>query len=377
MNKKFTTIILSIILIVLVFGSILFGKAIYDDIVGENLNNTIYKVGNIATEEPEPNGSSTISQENTNKITSVLTSGNTANSQNTTANNSENTINKYFYSQLVGNEKIIYDKILESKENLKQGNYKIEFETDFKDTLSSEDGGEKLGQDYQTAIEAFMHDNPELFYIDVNKMYLNIETTTKFLKTSYKVYIDPAKDQTYFNSDFSDKSQVEIAINQIESVKNDIIGNLKGNDYDKIMKIHDYLVDNIEYDSTYKARGTYSIYGALIGKSCVCEGYAKALKYLANQAGIMCEIMQGTATNSAGQTESHAWNCVKIDEKWYQIDTTWDDPVFVGTGYKVNVYKYKYFLRGTNTFEKDHILSYQFSDNGKVFEYPTISTRDY
>ncbi len=377
MNKKFTTIILSIILIVLVFGSILFGKAIYDDIVGENLNNTIYKVGNIATEEPEPNGSSTISQENTNKITSVLTSGNTANSQNTTANNSENTINKYFYSQLVGNEKIIYDKILESKENLKQGNYKIEFETDFKDTLSSEDGGEKLGQDYQTAIEAFMHDNPELFYIDVNKMYLNIETTTKFLKTSYKVYIDPAKDQTYFNSDFSDKSQVEIAINQIESVKNDIIGNLKGNDYDKIMKIHDYLVDNIEYDSTYKARGTYSIYGALIGKSCVCEGYAKALKYLANQAGIMCEIMQGTATNSAGQNESHAWNCVKIDEKWYQIDTTWDDPVFVGTGYKVNVYKYKYFLRGTNTFEKDHILSYQFSDNGKVFEYPTISTRDY
>ena len=377
MNKKFTTIILSIILIVLVFGSILFGKAIYDDIVGENSNNTIYKVGNIATEEPEPNGSSTISQENTNKITSVLTSENTANSQNTTANNSENTINKYFYSQLVGNEKIIYDKILESKENLKQGNYKIEFETDFKDTLSSEDGGEKLGQDYQTAIEAFMHDNPELFYIDVNKMYLNIETTTKFLKTSYKVYIYPAKDQTYFNSDFSDKSQVETAINQIESVKNDIIGNLKGNDYDKIMKIHDYLVDNIEYDSTYKARGTYSIYGALIGKSCVCEGYAKALKYLANQAGIMCEIMQGTATNSAGQNESHAWNCVKIDEKWYQIDTTWDDPVFVGTGYKVNVYKYKYFLRGTNTFEKDHILSYQFSDNGKVFEYPTISTRDY
>ena len=125
MNKKFTTIILSIILIVLVFGSILFGKAIYNDIVGENSNNTIYKVGNIATEEPEPNGSSTISQENTNKITSVLTSENTANSQNTTANNSENTINKYFYSQLVGNEKIIYDKILESNENLKKGNYKI------------------------------------------------------------------------------------------------------------------------------------------------------------------------------------------------------------------------------------------------------------
>ena len=143
------------------------------------------------------------------------------------------------------------------------------------------------------------------------------------------------------------------------------------------MKIHDYLVDTIEYDSTYQAIGSYGIYGALIGKTCVCEGYAKSLKYLANAAGIKCEIMQGTATNSSGKTESHAWNCVKINGIWYEIDPTWDDPIIVGSGYKTNVFKYKYFLKGSNTFEKDHILSNQFSQNGKEFEYPIISKRDY
>ena len=88
--------------------------------------------------------------------------------------------------------------------------------------------------------------------------------------------------------------------------------------------------------------------------------------------------MQGTATNSSGQTESHAWNCVEINGIWYEIDTTWDDPIIVGGSGRVsNDIKYRYFLKGTDTFEKDHVLSYQFSDGGKIFSYPTISREDY
>ncbi len=111
-----------------------------------------------------------------------------------------------------------------------------------------------------------MHDNPELFYIDVNKMLLNIETTTKFLRTTHNVYISPASGKTYLSDDFGNVDQIKLAINQVENIKNNIINSLTGTDYDKIMKIHDYLVDNIDYDSTYQATGTYSIYGALIGK---------------------------------------------------------------------------------------------------------------
>ena len=371
MNNKFTTFILIIVLIVLIVGSVILGWNMYKDIVGDGSENVVYKIGNIATEEPEEKESKDLEMP-------LLNISNTI--QETSAENTNNkdvTINNFFYNQLVGDEKIIYDKLLEDKENLKQGDYRIEFKNTFSNTLAEEDGGNKLGSSYQTAIEAFLHDNPELFYVDVNKMYLNIETTTKFLRTTYNVYISPVKGQTYLSNEFTDTKLVENAINQIENVKDKIINSLHGSDYDKIMQIHDYLVDNVEYDSSYKAIGTYSIYGALIGKTCVCEGYAKSLKYLANEAGIKCEIMQGTATNSSGKTESHAWNCVKIDGMWYEVDVTWDDPIIVGSGYKINTFKYGYFLKGKNTFEKDHVLSSQFSEGGKEFEYPIISTRDY
>ena len=356
MFNKFTTFILTILLIVLLFGGIVLGGAIYMDIVGEEAINETYTVGNIVTEEPEEEKSRNLEITKSN-ISSVQgnTSENLQSSQEVTNTNTDIAINKYFYNQLFGNQKIIYDKMLENKDNLKLGNYKIEFSDTFSDTLSTDDGAEQLGKDYQTAIEAFMHDNPELFYIDVNKMLLNIETTTKFLRTTHNVYISPASGKTYLSDDFGNVDQIKLAINQVENVKNNIINSLTGTDYDKIMKIHDYLVDNIDYDSTYQATGTYNIYGALIGKKCVCEGYAKSLKYLANQAGIKCEIMQGTGTNSSGQTESHAWNCAKIDGIWYEIDATWDDPIIIGNGYKANVYKYRYFLKGTVSFEKDHI----------------------
>ena len=134
---------------------------------------------------------------------------------------------------------------------------------------------------------------------------------------------------------------------------------------------------NIEYDSEYESAGRYTLYGALIDKKCVCEGYAKAFKYLANAAGINCEILQGEATNSYGTTESHAWNCVEVANAWYQLDATWDDPVIVGKGVVFNKTKYKYFLKGTATFDRDHKISRQFTDEGKIFNYPELSRSDY
>ena len=88
--------------------------------------------------------------------------------------------------------------------------------------------------------------------------------------------------------------------------------------------------------------------------------------------------MQGIATNSSGQSENHAWNCVKLNNIWYEVDTTWDDPIVIGgNGKATNEMKYRYFLKGTNSFDKDHTLEYQFSDQGRKFAYPTISSKDY
>ena len=87
-------------------------------------------------------------------------------------------------------EKIIYEKLYENKEKLKIGTYKIEFGNTFYNILSQENGSDKLQEEYQTAIEAFTYDNPDVFYIDVTKMYINIETIQKVFSTKYNVYIN-------------------------------------------------------------------------------------------------------------------------------------------------------------------------------------------
>ena len=183
--------------------------------------------------------------------------------------------------------------------------------------------------------------------------------------------------KNYYNSDFTSELEVRTALNQKESKKSIVLNKLSSDLYKNIKIIHDYLINNIEYDQTYKAKGTYTIYGGLIGKTCVCDGYARSFKYLANAAGIECELIQGTATNSNGTTESHAWDAVKINNRWYYIDVTWDDPVIVGKGNVPNSYYYRYFLKSSGTFEKDHVTNGQFSKDGKVFNYPTVSISDY
>ena len=375
MKNKFLNLVLSLILLALIVGIIFFGKYIFKEFFEETSEPIIYKVDKILTEDPDETNN--IASKEASVSIGQLISSNESQTNNIVTT-SENRNFKFFYNQLTSNQKTIYDGLQNNKNNLKQVNYVINYKDTFSDILSQENGADILGDDYQSAIEAFTHDNPDIFYLDVNKMYLNIETTTKMFKTKYNVYISAANGSNYLSNEFQSTAQIEKAILEIEQIKNRIIANLKGTDYQNILYLHDYLIENIEYDSSYEQTGTYSIYGALIGKKCVCEGYAKAFKYLANCAGYECELMQGIATNSSGQSENHAWNCVKLNNIWYEVDTTWDDPIVIGgNGKATNEMKYRYFLKGTNSFDKDHTLEYQFSDQGRKFAYPTISSKDY
>ena len=109
----------------------------------------------------------------------------------------------------------------------------------------------------------------------------------------------------------------------------------------------------------------------------MCEGYAKAFQYLMNEIGIDNVIVIGTATNSNGQTENHAWNYVKLNEKWYAVDTTWDDPILIGEGTLPEKSRYQYFLKGSATMNQNHVTSGKFTDAGQVFIYPRLNTEDY
>ncbi len=283
----------------------------------------------------------------------------------------------YFYDQLEDVSKQIYDGLEANKDNMKTGTYAIEFGNNFYDVLSGSNGQEVLGDYYQSAVEAFTYDNPDIFYIDPTKMYLNIQTITRGNDVSYNVYIANDNGVSYLAEGFTSKEDVEQCQAQIEQVKNSILSRITGDAYNKVGQIHNYLVDTINYDQSLSKANIYNLYGALVQKECVCEGYAKAFKYLLDEAGISCVIIVGVATNSQGETENHAWNYVQLNNNWYAIDTTWDDPIVQGGGEATAEHKYRYFLKGANTMNSTHRASGQFTEGGKVFSYPTISSTDF
>lgn len=286
-------------------------------------------------------------------------------------------VDKYFYNQLDEKSRIIYRAFESNKEQMKTGTYQIELGTSFSDILSQSNGQEKLGEYYQSAIEAYTYDNPEIFYLSPKKMYLNIETTTRGGTSTYNVYINSGNEANYLVEEFNSKQAIDEAIAQIEQVKNQIIQNKTGNTYEDIKMVHDYLVDTISYDSSLSKQNIYNIYGALVSRECVCEGYARAFKYLLDELDIPCVMVIGTATNSHGETENHAWNYAQLNGNWYAVDSTWDDPVVIGGGTASAESRYKYFLVGREVIDQDHSPSGQFTEGGKVFSYPNVTYESY
>ena len=95
-------------------------------------------------------------------------------------------------------------------------------------------------------------------------------------------------------------------------------------DADKVKYAHDYLVSHVEYD--YNAPHAQTVYGALIDGKCVCAGYARAFQYMMQKAGIRCGYISGTSMNELG-SGAHAWNIVELENEFYVMDVTWDDPI--------------------------------------------------
>ncbi|MBR3254750.1 MAG: hypothetical protein IKF97_00765 [Clostridia bacterium] len=330
------------------------------------IENTIEK--NIETPKIKVNESS-----NTNPL-EELENGSNSTSQ---INYDSISVNKYFYNQLDSTSQIIYKAFESNKQNMKTGTFKIALGDSFTNVLSRTNGQDELGDYYQSAIEAYLYDNPDVFYLSPNKMYLNIETTTRGNSKTYNTFIDCGEQANYFTDEFNSKYEVETAVQTLESIKQQVLSKRTGNTYEDIKMVHDYLINSIDYDNTVSEKNIYNIYGALVNKKCVCEGYAKALKYLLDGMGIDNTLVIGTATNTDGQSENHAWNYVKLNGVWYAIDSTWDDPIIIGNGYVSDNIKYKYFLKGSNTMNSNHFPSGTFTEGGKIFVYPNLNMSDY
>lgn len=130
-------------------------------------------------------------------------------------------------------------------------------------------------------------------------------------------------------------------------------------EYEIVKAIHDYLVFNVDYDYENLYADTlpdtaYTAEGALLLHSAVCEGYARAFNYLCEQAGLESLMVYGSA-NDGTTVLSHAWNQVRVDNAWFNVDVTWDDPLvngeLVSDGSNII---YDYFLVPDSSLEGTH-----------------------
>lgn len=140
---------------------------------------------------------------------------------------------------------------------------------------------------------------------------------------------------TYYSETVTDGTKIHTAI--LEDVDEDKIADMKkelekaiedvvkgipkdADDYEKILYVHDYIVDNTVYDydgaESESADICHTSYGCLVKGLAVCSGYAGAFQCIMQELGIESGICTGS---------NHAWNYVKLDGEYYWIDTTWDD----------------------------------------------------
>ena len=133
--------------------------------------------------------------------------------------------------------------------------------------------------------------------------------------------------------------------------------------YQKVQAIYDWITRNVRYDYANLGNDSYLLqytaYAAVINRTAVCNGYASLFYRLANDAGIDCRFITGTAGGY------HAWNIVRMDNgKYYCLDATWDE----------GQTNYRYFMKGTTEFGQDHTVITD--ENNTYFwnQYPVSAT---
>ncbi len=137
------------------------------------------------------------------------------------------------------------------------------------------------------------------------------------------------------------------------------------NPYQKIKKIHDYIIKRVSYDYTFNTNNRSAYDGLKKGKT-VCNGYAMLFYKMCVAAGVDCKIVFGEAFNG-NDLGPHAWNIVKLGDKWYNVDVTWNDTDIDG------INNYNYFLKEESFFKKNHYRDSIYETSSFHKKYPMAS----
>jgi len=284
---------------------------------------------------------------------------------------------RYYYSQLKGDAKIIYDAMYEM---YVQGIFKTgtqEYDLVEKGYMTSEQAAryetdkDELLRQYGAARDAFYADYPDIFYVDFSNLSVSMSKSGDV----YKVVLGIGRTENYFVEGFADTQQVERAEKEQDARISEIVKGAKGNSSsvrEQVAYVYNAIIDNTEYrlDTNCDAGNAGHVrtsYGALVKGQSLCEGYARAVKTVLDAMGINSVLVQGNYRAPDGSDNLHMWNYVQIDGKWYGVDAT------AGDGMKGTVDSGKYLLADRSVMDANHKPDGVMSGSGFRFTYPQLS----
>lgn len=229
----------------------------------------------------------------------------------------------------------LYQQILAREEKIDISAYDIPYDSSGLTILSS-------------LVNGVLNEHPDLYFVGQRWSYWNNGAIITAVGFTYN--------NTYNDDDF--KQSVATALSRVNSQMSDL---------EKAVVLHDYLTINCEYDYQNYLNDTipsesYNVYGTLVNRSAVCQGYALTYKYLLSQVGIDCYMVTSSSMN-------HAWNMIVLNGECYQVDVTWDDPTWDKIGKSLHTYMF----RSDAAFANHQ--NWSVTKGGDVVDYRATDTR--
>lgn len=215
---------------------------------------------------------------------------------------------------------------------------------------------------------------------DAMTFYCNIKTYDTCVKDVLEIANDSIfiTDISNFVHPFNSHSKITVITNVYGKVELSIEKNYSKDDIDKISSeiikvinknitpsmtvrekikvLHDYIIENTDYDQEFLSNESIYNSGVAIGPlfegKAICSGYTDLMAIFLDELGI---------ANYKVSSIDHVWNLVKVDGEWLHLDLTWDDPI-INNGSE-SVVLDDYFLITTSQLEKNDISEHLFNKN--------------
>ena len=167
-------------------------------------------------------------------------------------------------------------------------------------------------------------------------------------------YDDARKVTINIEHNYNDNVKI-LVLNKVREIES-MIWNDSMSLEDKIKASHDYIINHSKYDKDRSDNGIINYqsdiaYGPLLQGYSLCGGYTDAMELFLEDLKVKSYKISN---------DKHVWNGANLNNNWYHLDLTWDDPI---TSNNQDILEYTYFLVNNKQLTSTNNDQHQFDTN--------------